>query len=195
MQFPLKLRFKVFALATQIYVEDASGNTLYYVKQKMFKLKEDISVFSNDSQSDKRFTIKADRVIDFSAAYNFTDGKGGVLGSIKRQGMKSIWKASYQIRDGNDQVVMTVAEENPWAKVIEAVASNIPVVGIVVNYLVNPIYAVTLANGTKAFRLVKKPSIFERQFELEQVTPVAGTDQDRAILGLLMMVLLERSRG
>ena len=119
MQFPLNLRFKVLAIATQIYVTDAAGNPVFYVKQKLFKLKEAISVFADDSQNDQRFTIKADRVIDFSAAYNFTDGKGGVLGSIKRQGMKSIWKASYQIRDGNDNVVLTVAEENPWAKVVE----------------------------------------------------------------------------
>ena len=45
MQFPLQLRFKVLALATQIYVTDASGATVFYVKQKMFKLKEDIAVF------------------------------------------------------------------------------------------------------------------------------------------------------
>lgn len=195
MQFPLSFRFKVFALATQIYVTDASDNTVFYVKQKMFKLKEDIAVFADDKQNDKRFTIKADRVIDFSAKYAFTDGQGGALGSIKRQGMKSLWKASYEIRNGNDELVLTVSEENPWAKVVEGLASNIPVVGFVVNYLVNPIYAVALPDGTKAFRLIKRPSIFDRRFELEQVTPVGQVDQDRAILGLLMMVLLERSRG
>ena len=158
MQFPLQLRFKVLALATQIYVTDASGNTVFYVKQKMFKLKEDIAVFADDSQKDQRFTIKADRVIDFSAAYNFTDGRGGTLGSIKRKGMRSLWKAHYDIRDGNDQVVLTVAEENPWAKVVEGITSNIPVVGFLVDYLVNPIYAVSMPNGKVAYRLKKRRS-------------------------------------
>lgn len=195
MQFPLQLRFKILALATQIYVTDASGNTVFYVKQKMFKLKEAIAVFADDGQRDQRFTIRADRVIDFSAAYNFTDGRGGTLGSIKRQGVRSLWKASYQIRDGNDQVVLTVAEENPWAKVVEGLASNIPVVGWLVNYLVNPIYAVNTPSGTTAYRLRKRPSIFERSFELEEVTPLGKDDRDRAVLGLLMMVLLERARG
>jgi uncharacterized protein YxjI len=195
MKFPLKLSFKVLAVATQIYVEDAAGKPIFYVKQKLFKLIEDIGVFSNDSQRDQRFTIKADRVFDVGASYAFTDGTGGRLGSIKHQWLKSMLKASYQICDGNDNVVMTVVEENPWARVIEGLASEIPVVGVVVNYLVNPSYAVMLANGKKAFRLVKKPSIFERQFEIEKVTRVDGTDQDRAILGLLMMVLLERKRG
>lgn len=195
MQFPLQLRFKVLALATQIYVTDASGNTVFYVKQKMFKLKEDIAVFADDSQKDQRYTIKADRVIDFSAAYNFTDGRGGTLGSIKRKGVRSLWKASYDIRDGNDNVVLTVAEENPWAKVVESLTSNIPVVGFVVNYLVNPIYAVSMPNGNVAYRLKKRPSLFERAFELEQVTPLGKDDEARAVLGLLMMVLLERARG
>ncbi len=67
MNFPIELSFKLLALASQIYIRDASGNMIGYVKQKMFKLKEDINIFTDENQTQQRFNIKADRVIDFSA--------------------------------------------------------------------------------------------------------------------------------
>jgi hypothetical protein len=51
MQFPLKLTFKILAVAPQITVTDASGQILFYVKQKLFKLKEAITVYSDSSQT------------------------------------------------------------------------------------------------------------------------------------------------
>ena len=93
MNYPIDFSFKLLALASQIYIRDANGNLLGYVKQKLFKLKEDINVFADEGQTKHLFNIKADRVIDFSAKYNFTDSSGKFLGFIKRQGMRSIWKA------------------------------------------------------------------------------------------------------
>jgi hypothetical protein len=81
MNFPLSLSFKLLALANQIYVRDANGNLLGYVKQKMFKLKEDINIFADEQQTQLLFNIKADRMIDWSANYSFTDSRGSFLGS------------------------------------------------------------------------------------------------------------------
>ena len=67
MNFPIDLSFKILALASQIYIRDANGNLMGYVKQKMFKLKEDINIFADETQTRQQFNIKADRVIDFSA--------------------------------------------------------------------------------------------------------------------------------
>ena len=84
MNYPIELTFKLLALASQIYIRDADGNLIGYVKQKLFKLKEDINVFADESQSKLLFNIKDDRVIDFSARYNFTSSSGQFIGSIKR---------------------------------------------------------------------------------------------------------------
>ncbi len=62
MNYPIDFSFKLLALASQIYVRDASGNMLGYVKQKLFKLKEDINIFADESQTKQLFNIKADRV-------------------------------------------------------------------------------------------------------------------------------------
>ena len=39
MNYPLHLSFKILALARQLSMTDASGNRIFYVKQKVFKLK------------------------------------------------------------------------------------------------------------------------------------------------------------
>ena len=97
MNYPLTMTFKILAVAPQIFVRDANGTEIMYVKQKLFKLKEAINIFSDQSQSHQLYAIKADRIIDFSARYNFSDNQGLTLGAVKRRGMRSLWKASYDI--------------------------------------------------------------------------------------------------
>ena len=99
MQFPLTLRFKFFSLTSEIFVTEPNGAVALYVKQKMFRLKEAITVFADPQQRQVRFTIQADRVIDFSAQYHFADAEGRTLGSVRRKGMRSLWKAHYEILD------------------------------------------------------------------------------------------------
>src|SRR5215813_6156752 len=112
MNYPIDLSFKLLALASQIYIRDVNGNMLGYVKQKLLKLKEDINIYADESQTRLNFNIKADRVIDFSARYSFTDSVGNFLGAIKRQGMRSLWSANYEIFDASNRHVMTINEEN-----------------------------------------------------------------------------------
>ena len=44
MRFPLDLRFRIISIATRLSVTDANGQMQYHVRQKMFRLKEAISV-------------------------------------------------------------------------------------------------------------------------------------------------------
>src|SRR3954468_1128541 len=69
MNFPLELRFKLLAISSQISVRDASGHLLCHVKQKAFKLKEEVTVFGDEAQTRPLYRINADRVIDISAQY------------------------------------------------------------------------------------------------------------------------------
>ena len=91
--YPLNFQFKVTSLANDFNVKDANGNSLAYVRQKMFKLKEAISVFSNENRSELLYKINADRIIDFNASYSFTNADEEVIGRIGRKGAKSILKA------------------------------------------------------------------------------------------------------
>lgn len=195
MNYPLELSFKILALASQIYIRDANGNLLGYVKQKMFKLKEDIRVFADEGQTDLRFGIKADRVLDFSANYSITDANGNLLGSIKRKGMRSIWKAHYMIFDASNQQVMEIHEENAWIKVIDALVGELPIVGMFTGYLFNPAYIVSRMNNQAVVRLQKQPAFFEGKFQLEPQGQMNEQEETLVLLSVLAMILLERSRG
>jgi uncharacterized protein YxjI len=194
MEYPLGLSFKILALAPQISVTDASGRLVFYVKQKAFKLKEEITVFADAQQTQPLYTINADRVLDFSAQYHFADVGGMRLGSVKREGMRSLWKAHYAIFEG-EAAVMTIREENPWVKVLDGLFSGIPIVGMLSGYVFNPAFLVSRADGTVVMRLTKQPSFFESKFTIEKKDEMEKKEETRALLSLLMMILLERAKG
>ncbi len=195
MNYPISLSFKILAIANQVYIRDGSGSLIGYMKQKLFKLKEDINIFADENQTQMLFNIKADRVIDWSANYSFTDSRGSHLGSIKRQGMRSIWKASYDIFDQTGNQAMKINEENGWVKVMDALFGELPIVGMFAGYVFNPTYIVSRIDGTPIARLKKIPAFLEGKFELEQVGPMSPEEETRVILSVLMMTLLERVRG
>jgi uncharacterized protein YxjI len=195
MNYPIDLSFKLLALASQIYIRDASGNLLGYVKQKLFKLKEDINIFADEGQTQLMFSIKADRVIDFSANYHFTDASGRNLGSIKRQGMRSIWKANYDIFNAQGQQVLKVHEENAWIKVVDALVGELPIVGMFTGYLFNPVYLVERMDGTIVSRLAKQPAMFEGKFQLAPQVQLTQEEETLNLLGSLMVTFLERAKG
>lgn len=195
MNYPLKLSFKLLALASQIYIRDSQGNLIGYVKQKLLKLKEDINVFADEQQTRHLFNIKADRMMDFSARYNFSDAQGRMLGSIKRKGMRSIFKANYEIYDESGSQIMFIHEENGWIKVADSLIGELPVIGMFTGYLFNPSYVVERMNGTAVARLKKQPAFFEGVFELDRLTELSSDEETRVLLSVLTMTLLERSRG
>ena len=195
LNYPVNLSFKKLALASQIYIRDANGTLLGYVKQKLFKLKEDINIFADETQTQIRFNIKADRVIDFSARYNFTDNSGRPLGSIKRQGMRSIWKANYEISDAAGNPAYNINEENGWVKVVDALVGEIPIVGIFSGYMFNPTYIVTKTDKSQVARLSKQPAFLEGKFQLNPLSQLNNDEESLVLLGILAMTLLERGRG
>jgi uncharacterized protein YxjI len=192
MNFPLDFTFKVVALAPQFSVTDSSGAELCYVRQKIFKLRENIQVFKDSSQKQLLSQIQADRIIDFSAAYSFIDPEGLTYGSVKRRGLRSLWSTRYEVQD-NGQDSYTIQEDNPWVKVIDSVLGEIPILGMFTGYMFNPKYNVINKQGQVCYVLSKQPSFFGRRFSLEKCQ--ATNDDLLIVMSLIMMILLERHRG
>ena len=195
LQYPLFLKFKITTLASDFTITDRNENSLAYVRQKMFKLKEDVVVFNNESKSQENFRIKANPWIDFNASFAITDSFGKNLGKIARKGMRSIWKATYNIFDQNDTQKYKVQEENAWIKIFDGIVSDIPIIGMFTGYFLNPSYIVHDNNGKEIYRLRKMPSFFGRKFQLDQLNDIADEEETLVVLSLMMMVLLERAKG
>ncbi len=196
MNYPLSLSFKVLTFfGQQMTMRDARGEVVYYVKQKAFKLKEDVLVYADEAQTKLAYRMQADRILDISAAYNITLPDERSAGSLKREGMKSFWKATYQIKDSAGADIGVIHEENPWMKALEFLLGEIPILGTVAGYVINPAYLVEMPAGRPLVRVQKRASIFERSFRIELISTPSLAQETLLFPAILMMVLLERGRG
>lgn len=197
MQYPLALSFKIAALAPQLFVRDANGQELLYVKQKLLKLKDKINVFADSGQTRQLYEINADRIIDFSPKFTFADTTGRVIGSVKRHGGKSLWKVSYEIFSADDRSLATIQEENPWVKVLDALISEVPILNLFTGYFLNPKYLVTETQTQRqALRVTKSKSFLESKFTLDRLESAFDEAAETAVLlSIMVMVLHERRRG
>ena len=195
MNFPLDLRFKLLAIASQISVTDAQGQLVYYAKQQAFKLKEAVTVFADESQTRPLFKIAADRMLDISARYRIEDEGGVEVGVLQRRGMQSIWKAHYEIHQGG-RLTFLIREESAWVKVFDGVVGGIPILSLFTGYFFHPAYLVSRGDGQPTLlRVVKEPALLEGRFRIDAVAPSYGESLDVPVIGVLMMLLLERTRG
>lgn len=78
---------KIFGAAFHIY--NPEGVVVGYCKQKAFKLREDIRIYTDETCSREFIVIKARSIIDFSTTYDVTLGDGASLGSLRRKGLAS----------------------------------------------------------------------------------------------------------
>lgn len=195
LQFPLDLTFKITTLSNDFITKDANGMTVAYVRQKLMKLIDEVQVFSDESRSELNYTIKANQWLDFSASYAFTDRNGKDIGRVARKGWASLWKANYDIFDERQMKDLHVREENPWSKVFDTLLCEVPVVSLLTGYFFHPSYSVARPDGTKVARLRKVASFFGRRFVIEKLEEFEQGEEERILLGLMMMILLERRRG
>jgi hypothetical protein len=194
MNYPLQLSFEILSIARKLSVTDSTGNLIFYVKQKVFKLKESVTIFADVDQTIPLYTLNADRVLDFSASYHFADNRGVPIGTVRRKGMRSLWKARYDILNGGGPA-MTIQEANPWNKVLDGLFSEIPLIGMFSGYLFHPEYVVAREDGAAIMRLKKVPAFFQSKFTIEKLALLNEQEETRILLSLIMMVLLERQRG
>lgn len=194
MDYPLDLRFRLISLGPQINVLDAGGRSVAYVKQKAFRLKEDVEVHTDESRQTPLWRIKADRIIDWSAAYRITDASGALLGTLRRKGGRSLWRATYVITDPSEQAIGGIREKDPWTKVLDGLLSIVPILGDLTGYFLNPSYLVS-RDDDAVLEVRKRPAFFEGRYTIEQVGTVDQRSEPLLLASVLMMVLLERGRG
>ena len=193
--YPLKLKFKIGTLANDFVIIDANNFTVGYVRQKMFKFVDEIQVFSDSTKKNIFYTIKANKWIDFSAAYIFTDENGEQIGRVARKGWASVWNARYNIYDKEGNQLFYIKERNPWVKVCDAILNSIPIISLFAGYLFNPKYDVKDMQDNNIVMLKKDPSFWGRNFSVSKEGDLKDEHEEKIVLSLMMMILLERRRG
>jgi uncharacterized protein YxjI len=116
--------FKLLGAAFHIY--DPQGNVAFYSKQKAFKLKEDIRVYTGEDMQKEVLTIQAKNIIDLSASYAVYDPIAGAkVGVLKRKGMKSIIKDEWIIMDANEKEIGLIQEDSMMLALVRRFLSDL----------------------------------------------------------------------
>jgi hypothetical protein len=108
---------KIFGAAFHVY--NPAGEVIGYCKQKAFKFKEDIRIYTDESCSSEMMVIKARSVIDFGATYDVTLPDGTVLGSLRRKGLTSTFlRDSWLVFDAAGRQVAALQEDSAFLALV-----------------------------------------------------------------------------
>lgn len=107
------LKRQVFALTGKFRFYDPMGNLVMFSEQKMFRLKEDIRVYSDESKTQEVLMIKARSILDFSAAFDVVDSATSQkVGVLRRKGLRSILRDEWEVLDAGDNVIGALFEDS-----------------------------------------------------------------------------------
>jgi len=107
------LHRQVFALTGKFRFYDPMGNLVMFSEQKMFRLREDIRVYSDESKQNEVLMIKARQIIDFSAAYDVIDSATGEkVGVLRRKGWRSLLRDEWEVLNAQDQLLGALFEDS-----------------------------------------------------------------------------------
>ncbi|MHC4986554.1 MAG: LURP-one-related/scramblase family protein [Planctomycetota bacterium] len=174
--------WKVFGAAFHIY--DPEGQLAFYSKQKAFKLREDIRLFTDESMTTEVLTIKARSIIDFSAAYDVVDtASGQKVGALKRKGFTSIFRDNWILMDADDNEIGKAKEDSMLLATIRRWFIN----------LIPQKYHVTAEDGAPLAKFKQRFNPFVQKMDIDFTADTDGRLDRR--LGLAAAVLLVAIEG
>jgi len=103
---------KALRLVDQYYIEDQSGRRLAYSKQKFWKLKEDIRIYTDESKNQELFRVMQAQIIDAWGKFDVIDSATNTsLGFFRRKALMSEFVADeWEMYNAYGQMVGRVAE-------------------------------------------------------------------------------------
>ena len=157
------------------------GSLQFYIKQKAFRLKEEINVFADEAQTQKRITIKAHSISDFSGGYDIVDAASGTsVGVAQRAGLKSLFRDEWSWTDHVTGVTGKVTEVGGFMILLRKFLKIIP-----------QTYAVTV-DGAEVGKIAQQFNPFQLGYDVS-LTP--GKIDPRLGVGLVVLLLAIESKS
>lgn len=121
------IRRKVMTIGgAKFHIYNEAGQLMFFCKQKAFKLKEDIRLYTDESMTEEVLTMQARSVMDFSATYDVIDSVEGVkVGALQRKGMKSMFKDEWVVLNGDDSQLGLIQEDSMGLALVRRFLANI----------------------------------------------------------------------
>ncbi len=178
------LKRQVLALTGKFRLYAPDGRLALFSQQKMFRLREDIRVYADESMQQELLLIKARQILDFSAAYDVIDSQSGQrAGTLRRKGFHSLVRDEWEVLD---------AGENPTGVLIEDDLAQALLRRFLLGSFLPQNYDL-LVGGTRAVDLRQRFNLV--RYELDLIfTPGMESRLDRR-LGIAAAILLATIEG
>lgn len=109
--------FQIFGAGFHIY--DAQGQVVGFCKQKAFRIREDLRIFTDDTCSKQLLQITTRSIWDISGVYTVLDETGQPIGALKRQGLKSLFfRDSWEILGPEQKLIGTIQEDSGFLAIL-----------------------------------------------------------------------------
>jgi len=181
-----RIRKKVLTVGNKYWIEDPNGNLLAYTKQKLFKLKEDIRIYADESMSFELFHIKQEQIFDVWGTFAVIDTATNMkIGYVKRSLMSEIARDAWEFYDTNNQPIGKVYEKSLGEALVR---KFIPGGGLVPETMVLEVGGQQVAEVRQQFKIIG--DIWD--MDCSRVPPTL----DRRVLlsCLILMGCIERDR-
>ena len=177
------LKRQVFALAGKFRVYDPAENLVLFSEQKMFRLREDIRVYSDESKSQELLTIQARQIIDFSAAYDVMDATTGEkVGVLRRKGLASLLRDEWEVLDASDQLRGLLFEDSVGLALLRR---------LLLGSLLPQNYDITFGE-TRVADLRQRFNLFRYELDLDfSMDPVRALDRRLGIAAGILLATIE----
>lgn len=124
MKYLLKRKFFTL-LGKEFTIYDDKDEVVAYAKQKAFKLKEEIQIYTNSTKSHLLASIKSRNIWDFGATYDVRDDNGELLGAFRRLGVRSMFRDEWKILTPGDNEIGVIQEESSALALVRRLLTNI----------------------------------------------------------------------
>jgi uncharacterized protein YxjI len=173
-----KALFTFLGAAFRLYTPE--GELAFFVKQKAFKIREQITVFADEGMSDARLAIQARQRLDISATYDVTEvASGEKVGALQRKGLKSIFMDEWSILDNDDAVIGSIKEASALMAILSRIIKLIP-----------QTYNINLGE-TQAGVIKQRFNPFQLAYDVDFGTGDASVDPRLGVAAVVLLLAIE----
>ncbi len=180
-----RIRKKVLTLWNKYWIEDQQGKILGFSKMKMFKLKEDIRIYTDESMTTELFSIQQQQILDIWGTFAVVDNFGNKLGYIKRKALASSFvRDEYEVFDAYDRLIGGIYEDTGRG----LARKYVPFGELIPEHMELTLNGYPVATINQLFKIIGDI------WELNCINVPPYLDRRVLLACLLMMGMIERSR-
>ncbi len=108
-----------------------------FAQQKRLAFKEKVTFYGDEQKTTESFSFRAEKVMDVHGRYIVEDQNGQVVGMFRKEFKKSLLVSSWVLMSADGSELFRVKESNEAIAILRRFAGFIPVVGDIVDLMMN----------------------------------------------------------